>query len=147
MRLLLLILLVFIVIPLSVIIILSPYLALLFGISLPVAMVGWLLDVSFLVAYFSIAWKVYVAFAVFSFAVYTTFAYKERRALGQSCRNYLRHYHGWERFRKDVINALFWPYSWYEFDRIYSGWGITWASVATDAVIYWFGGWRRKENE
>ncbi len=79
---------------------------------------------------------VYLAGALLTLAVMTTFVYQNCcvgvSSFGGHIGSHTDH-HG-----EVVLTAIFWPYRLYVFDRNWSGWGLGWLPAFLMAIEYWF---------
>jgi hypothetical protein len=122
---------------------LLPYLGLAFGVSLVGSAIGALaFHASFMSAYFSVAWKVYVALALCSLAFHMTFIYQTCCVGLESFRNHLRHHDSDQAF-EHLSFALFWPYAWFALDRNLEVLCSSFGEAVVEAIEYWCVGWRR----
>jgi len=127
---------------LALVALLSPYLALILGLSLIATGAAALLGVSAVAGYFSVGVIVYGVFAIFTFAYLVTFAYLQCCVGLDSFWNHLRH-RGWQETGFDLLGAVIWPWVWFVFDRNLHAFRLTFADSVLHVLQQWFvGSWR-----
>ena len=126
---------------LELVLLVAPYLAPLFGLTLVGSAIGsWIFHSALCATYFAIAWKVYVAVTLLTFGVLTTFAYQECCHVFQPFRQHLLH-RGWGGRCEDLLASLGWPYTWYVMDQNFRGWTLSWGFIVLRAIEWWCVGW------
>lgn len=89
----------------------------------------------FVSAFLSVAWKVYIAVAVFTLWIMVTFSFQHCCVGMNTFKNHMIHY-GTKHFESLLI-AILWPYAIFAFDRNMRGWMMSWLDVAGNAIEYW----------
>ena len=132
-----------IALPFIFLLLFSPYIGILFSLSLVVAMIGSLLFQSSGAATFLfIGLKFYFWIGVFTFALLTTFEFQHCCVGFQTFRNHLKH-RGYVGVIEDIVTSLVWPACWFGLDRNLRGWGLTFGDIVLNALEYWFvSSWR-----
>jgi len=132
-----------IVLPVVLAILFSGYLGLFFAASIVTAAIaGWGFDISVMLTYFDIAWKVYLGLVVFNFAFFTTLRYQHCCVGLRSFTSHLKHT-GWANVAENLRRAIVWPWSWFQLDRWLKGWYMDLPSALLGAMEYWFvSSWR-----
>lgn len=126
-----------IALPFVLVLVLLPYLGLLFAVSIiAAAIASWGFGVAVAFVYFSIAWKVYMGLAVFTFAFLTTFSFQHCCVGMHSFRSHLRH-KGWEDVGGNLLGAIIWPCTWFCLAHNLVGWGLSLPDAMINAVMYW----------
>ena len=86
--------------------------------------------------YFSLAWKMYVGLAIFTFAFLTTFHYREG-VFAVRFVSYMKHT-GWRFVGEDFLGSLIWPLVWFRLDQILKEWETTFGDMVLDVLRFWF---------
>ncbi len=126
-----------IMLPFFVALLFLGYTALAFGVSVVLAgILGYGYGVAWAISYFATAWKLYIAFSLFTFAFLITFSFQTCCAGLQSFRQHLKHQE-WRDHGRDVLESLGWPLTWFVLDRNLTGWGTCLFDAMCRAVRHW----------
>lgn len=119
----------------ALLLLLSPYLGLIFGISLVVAGVGSIFYTK-IFPYLLLGLKVYGGFTIFTFLILLTFRYQNCCVGISTFIRHIRHSVS-ETFTEDILGSVIWPWSWYIMNRNLSSWGLPWGEVIFQAFRHW----------
>lgn len=117
-----------------------PQLALAFAASMTLAAIlGWGFEISAALAYFAVAWKVYAALGVFTFAFVLTYSHMHCCFGRRSFATHLKH-GSWMDIGEYLLAAIVWPWCWYVMDKNLEDVDSSLCEEVLDVVEYWWQG-------
>lgn len=83
-----------------------------------------------------LGWKAYLALALLTLVVMTTFIY-QNCCIGMG--GFWRHlgHAKWKNWLESIGVALLWPLGWWRVDQAMRGWGMTYLDIVANALDYW----------
>ncbi len=121
---------------LALLLLISLYLGLLFGLSIVISGVGSLFYAQIFLPYLLFGLKVYAVLASFTFVILLTFRYQNCCVGMNTFRGHIRHSIG-EIATEDILMSVIWPWGWYVLDRNFSSWGLPWGEIVFQAFCHW----------